>query len=164
MGQGLEYLSFELSQRIGHDIYHIRKFEYYLSKPPIGANLNTPILNSRRVLVADDEKVIADTLRMILSQSGFHAEAVYDGNSAIERAQEWKPDILLCDVIMPGINGIDVAIQIRSLIPDCRILLLSGRAGVNDLMREARGQGHQFDLLVKPVYPGDLIRLLRSDS
>jgi CheY-like chemotaxis protein len=114
------------------------------------------------VLVADDEIVIADTLQMILAQSGFHAEAVYDGNAAIEKAQEWKPDILLCDVIMPGINGIEVAIQIRSLIPDCRILLLSGQAGVNDLMQGAREQGHEFDLLVKPVYPGDLIRLLRS--
>lgn len=115
------------------------------------------------MLIADDEKVIADTLRMILSQSGFQALAVYDGNSAIEKAQEWKPDILLCDVIMPGANGVDVAIRIRSLVPDCRILLLSGQAGVNDLMREAREQGHQFDLLVKPVYPGDLLNLLRSN-
>ena len=118
--------------------------------------------NQRRVLVADDEKLIADTLRMILAQSGFHAEAVYDGSSAIEKAEEWKPDILVCDVIMPDINGIDVAIRIRTLIPGCRILLLSGQAGVNDLMRDAREQGHQFDLLVKPVYPGDLLNLLRS--
>ena len=94
----------------------------------------------------------------------FRHTLFYDGNSAIEKAQEWKPDILLCDVIMPGINGIEVATRIRTLVPDCRILLLSGQAGVNDLMRDAREQGHQFDLLLKPIYPGDLLNLLRSDG
>lgn len=115
-----------------------------------------------RVLVADDEKVIADTLVLILNRNGFRSLAVYDGTDAVEKSQCWKPDILLCDVFMPGLTGIEVAVQVRSRYPDCRVLLLSGQAGVDDLLREARSLGHSFDLLVKPVHPAELLKLLRS--
>ena len=57
------------------------------------------------VLVADDERVIADTLAMILNQSGFEARAVYSGERALEIALEFKPDMLISDVIMSGMNG-----------------------------------------------------------
>ena len=117
-----------------------------------------------RVLVVDDERVIADTLSLILNRSGFQATAVYDGVAAIEKAHAWKPDILLCDVFMPGPSGVEVAIEIRRLHPQTRILLLSGQADVEDLLSEARRRGHDFHLLVKPVHPADLLKLLRNHS
>lgn len=115
-----------------------------------------------KVLVADDEHVIADTLAIILNQSGFEARAVYSGEKAVETANEWKPDMLISDVIMTDLTGIDAAIQIRSLLPKCKILLFSGQAATADLLDRARGQGHEFEILAKPVHPQDLLSRLRS--
>jgi DNA-binding response OmpR family regulator len=115
-----------------------------------------------KVLVADDERVIADTLAIILNQSGFEAMAVYSGEKAVEAAGNWRPDMLISDVIMTDLNGIDAAIKIRSLLPSCKILLFSGQAATADLLDRARGQGHEFEILAKPVHPQDLLARLRS--
>ena len=115
-----------------------------------------------KVLVADDERVIADTLAIILNQSGFEAKAVYSGEKAVETAKEWMPEMLISDVIMTDLNGIDAAIKIRALLPSCKILLFSGQAATADLLDRARGQGHEFEILAKPVHPQDLLARLRS--
>jgi DNA-binding response OmpR family regulator len=115
-----------------------------------------------KVLVADDERVIADTLAIILNQSGFEAKAVYSGEKAVETAKEWMPEMLISDVIMTDLNGIDAAIKIRSLLPSCKILLFSGQAATADLLDRARVQGHEFEILAKPVHPQDLLARLRS--
>lgn len=115
-----------------------------------------------RVLIADDEPAIADTLQMILTREGLDTIAVYDGDAAIERARDWKPDLFLSDVIMPNVNGIEAAIQITKILPACRVLLLSGQAVVNDLMQDARDDGYDFNIVIKPIHPDELIALLRS--
>lgn len=116
----------------------------------------------QRVLVADDEKVIADTLAIILNQNGFEATAVYTGTAAVERARADKPDLLISDVIMPDMNGIDAAIQIRGFLPSCKILLFSGQAATADLLENARKKGYEFDILAKPVHPQDLLEKLKK--
>ncbi len=115
-----------------------------------------------KVLVADDERVIADTLAIILNQSGFQATAVYSGEKAVETAKTLRPDMVISDVIMTDLNGIDAAIKIRGMLPDCKILLFSGQAATADLLDRARGQGHEFEILAKPVHPQDLLARLRS--
>jgi len=115
-----------------------------------------------RVLVADDERVIADTLAIILNQSGFDARAVYSGERAIELAAEFMPEMLVSDVIMGGLSGIDAAIQIRGLVPQVKILLFSGQAATSDLLETARAQGFEFEILAKPVHPQDLLARLRG--
>lgn len=117
-----------------------------------------------RILIADDEQNIADTLQIILSQQGFEVVVAYDGKTAIEKMRQSSPQIFLCDVIMPEINGVEVAIQVRAILPECRIVLFSGQAGVNDLLKEARARGHEFELLLKPIHPSELINHLRSLS
>ena len=87
-----------------------------------------------KILVADDERVIADTLAMILNQSGFEARAVYSGESALALAATFTPDMLISDVIMADLNGIDAAIRIRTLLPQIKILLFSGLAATEDLL------------------------------
>src|SRR5271156_3970678 len=79
-------------------------------------------LNSPKavVLVVDDEAVIADTLAMILEQSGIRALVAYDGKSALEIANTFPPDLLLTDVAMPGMSGIDLAVAIRHTLPKCK--------------------------------------------
>jgi CheY-like chemotaxis protein len=115
-----------------------------------------------KVLVADDEQVIANTLATILNRSGFDAKAIYSGEKAVETAAEWQPDMLISDVIMNGITGIEAAIQVRNLLPKCKILLFSGQAATADLLEKARAQGHEFEILAKPVHPTDLLAKLRS--
>ncbi len=117
-----------------------------------------------KVLVADDERVIADTLAMILNQSGFQARAVYSGEKALELAPEFKPDMLISDVIMADLNGIDAAIRIRALLPTIKILLFSGQAATADLLEKAHAQGYDFEILAKPVHPQDLLSKLRGVS
>src|SRR5215208_2422308 len=86
----------------------------------------------RRVIVADDEHVIADTLAYILNKAGFEATPVYTGLEAVKLAQDIKPDLLITDVIMPDMNGIEAAIHIRGLLPACKVLLFSGQAATAD--------------------------------
>ena len=112
---------------------------------------------SLRVLIADDERMIANTLALILTSSGFEARAVYSGEGAIETAGEMKPDVLICDVILGGISGIDVAIRISELQPACKVVLLSGQAATTDLLERAEAEGHRFDILAKPIHPKALL-------
>ena len=115
-----------------------------------------------RVLVADDERVIADTLALILNKSGFEATAVYSGEEAIETAKTLQPDVLISDVIMFGLNGIDAAIKIRKIWPACKVLLLSGQNSTADLLDEASNQGHDFEIIAKRVPPSDLLARLEK--
>ena len=117
-----------------------------------------------KVLVADDERVIADTLVIILNRSGFEATAVYSGEGAVEIAETLRPDMLISDVIMADMNGIDAAIQIRGMLPDCKVLLFSGQAATADLLERARTQGYEFEILAKPVHPQDLLARLRPEN
>jgi len=115
-----------------------------------------------KVLVADDEQVIANTLAIILNQAGFEARAVYSGEKALEELDGFQPDMLISDVIMTGMTGIEVAIETRKKLPDCKVLLFSGQAATADLLERARAQGHEFDILAKPVHPTDLLAKLRG--
>jgi CheY-like chemotaxis protein len=115
-----------------------------------------------RVLVVDDEQVIADTLAKILDLNGYDASAVYTGTAAVESARALKPDLVISDVIMPDMNGIEAAISIRGFLPSCKILLFSGQAATADLLENARAQGHEFEILAKPVHPSDLLAKLKS--
>ena len=110
------------------------------------------------VLVVDDERVIADTLSMILSRSGFSTMTAYDGFSALQLATATPPDLLISDVVMPGMSGIDLAIAMTRTIPGCKVLLFSGQAATVDLLEKARQAGHNFTTLAKPVHPTDMLK------
>ncbi|HZP06115.1 MAG TPA: response regulator [Terracidiphilus sp.] len=126
--------------------------------PPADTSAYRPV-----VLVVDDESAIADTLTEILSRSGYAAMAAYDGNDALETALLTPPEMLITDVVLPGMSGIELAITIRRIFPDCKILLFSGQASTADLLTSAKSQGHHFTLLTKPVHPRDLLAYV-SDS
>lgn len=110
------------------------------------------------ILVVDDEKVIADTLSIILSKSGFETFAAYDGPSALALALEIAPHLLISDVVMPGMSGIDLAIAVSGTLPECKVLLFSGQAATVDLLEQARHSGHNFTALTKPIHPTDLLK------
>lgn len=107
--------------------------------------------------MVDDERAIADTLTAILNQQGYDASAVYSGTEAVEVARQLRPDLIISDVVMPDMDGIESAILIRAFLPDCKILLISGNAATRDLMGVAHRKGYDFDLLCKPIHPTDLL-------
>lgn len=113
------------------------------------------------VLVIDDEPLIADTLVQIFRNEGFAALAAYDGESALENAKVAPPQVVIADIRLPGMSGIDVAIAIEESIPDARAVLLSGHADTADL-NAARARGHEFPLITKPIHPELLLRIVRD--
>jgi DNA-binding response OmpR family regulator len=123
--------------------------------PTSGTDTNQPYRPV--VLVVDDESVIADTLAEILTRSGYTGVAEYDGDSALETALLMPPEMLITDVVLPGMSGIELAITIRRVFPDCKIILFSGQASTADLLAAARQDGHHFTLLNKPLHPQDLL-------
>jgi CheY-like chemotaxis protein len=116
----------------------------------------------RKVLVVDDQKLIADTISEILEGAGFHVVAAYDGWSALEAAARFHPDCLLSDVLMPRMNGVELAIAIRKMLPAARILLFSGQAGISEILLAGQKQGFEFDLIAKPIHPLKLIEQLKE--
>ena len=116
------------------------------------------------VFVVDDERVISDTLTAILRLNGFAATSFTNPLDALDNAHSASPDLLLSDVAMPQLSGIELAIQIRETCPNCKILLFSGQATTSDLLQDARERGHEFQLVTKPVHPTDLLQRIRTLS
>jgi CheY-like chemotaxis protein len=119
------------------------------------------------VFVVADEHVIASTLAAILTLHGYSAKAFTSPLEALAAALSKAPDLLISDVAMPGVSGIDLAIQMKIQYPECKILLFSGQAATQDLLEDARSQGHNFQLLEKPVHPSIMlskIGALATDS
>ena len=116
------------------------------------------------ILVVDDERIIAETLTLILQASGFAASFFTNPFEALESARIQAPDLLLSDVMMPQGSGVDLAIQMKEQCPKCKILLFSGQAATADLLKAARQQGHDFNLISKPIHPADLLRRIREQE
>lgn len=115
-----------------------------------------------RILIVDDEEIIADSLAHILKDKGFAATAAYDGEQALELATTVAPDVLLSDVVMPGIGGVELALRLIGLLPSCRVVLYSSIAVVTNLLKAPGAANYPFTLLAKPIHPDDLIAHLTA--
>ncbi len=118
--------------------------------------------NLPTILVVDDERLVADTLSEILEGAGYSVTTPYDGWEALELANSCRPDFLLTDVLIPRLNGVELAIAVRKMLPSTRILLFSGNVGVSEILDEGRDQGYEFDTLGKPIHPDALQKTIRE--
>ncbi|ADW71467.1 response regulator [Granulicella tundricola] len=107
--------------------------------------------------VVDDERNIADTLAIILGKNGFVATPFYNPLLALSAAALGPPDLLISDVMMPELSGVDLVIRIRALCPNCRVLLFSGQADTTDFRLLARSAGG-MSILAKPLHPERLLK------
>lgn len=121
-----------------------------------------PTMEALRVLVVDDDMRIADTTAEVLETAGFQVEAAYTGEAALQIAARFRPDCLLSDVVMHGMNGVELALAFRAMHPDSRIVLISGQMGISEVLDDAQQRGLEFELLAKPIHPLMLIEQLRK--
>jgi DNA-binding NtrC family response regulator len=117
-----------------------------------------------RIFVVDDELIIASTLATILRMNGFDALSFTHPQEALREARDKAPDLLISDVIMPGMSGIDLAILMLKLSPECKVLLFSGQAATANLLDVARERGHHFEVLAKPIHPAELLLKIKAVS
>jgi CheY-like chemotaxis protein len=115
-----------------------------------------------RVLVVDDERLVAQTVAAILNANGFEALEAFSGEEALETARRVHPDIVLSDVLMPRMSGVDLGMRLRQELPETRVVLFSGQAATTELMRKAHDAGYAFELVPKPIHPEELVAKLKG--
>ena len=114
---------------------------------------------SARILVVDDDRALAEMLSMVLQGEGFLVEHAYDGLAAVDQFRATRPDLVLLDVMLPGLDGIGVCEQIRaeSGVP---IIMLTARTDTRDVVRGLEVGAD--DYVVKPFNPAELIARIRA--
>jgi DNA-binding NtrC family response regulator len=114
------------------------------------------------VHVVDDEPVIAWTLAAILESNGFTAIPFTNPHQSLEAASTAAPNLLISDVAMPGMTGVELAIRMKEFCPQCKVILFSGQAATANLLADAAVEGHAFEILRKPLHPSELLALVKS--
>ncbi len=113
-----------------------------------------------KVVVADDEGAIAETMALILNASGYIAQAVGSGEAAVEVSEQFHPDFLISDIRMGAMDGIEAAMRVRKMCPECKVVVFSATMIDHDLRVRLRSLG--FDFLRKPLHPNQLMAHLRK--
>jgi CheY-like chemotaxis protein len=107
----------------------------------------------RGILIVDDDPVITESLGLIFERHGYAVRCALTAEEAIEIIAQWEPDLAILDVMLPCMNGIDLAMVLKANRPSCHLVLFSGHAGTPALMEEAAKRGNMFEILAKPVHP-----------
>jgi DNA-binding response OmpR family regulator len=119
-------------------------------------------VNRQVIYIVDDERLIAETLATILVRAGFIAIAFADPCLAMASARATPPDILISDVMMPVMTGVELGIETRAISPECRVLLFSGKTHPEELLETLQDRGLDFEVLSKPMHPSELLAKLRA--
>lgn len=107
----------------------------------------------RGILIVDDDPAITESLSLIFEKHGYEVRSALSAEEAIEIIARWEPDLAILDVMLPHMNGIDLAMVLKANRPFCHLVLFSGHVGTQALMEEAAKRGNMFEILSKPVHP-----------
>ena len=113
-----------------------------------------------KILIIEDERLLADSLRALLMQKGFEAECVYDGESGAEYALLGVYDLLILDVMMPGMDGCEVARTVRARKCGTPILMLTARSGLEDRIKGLDAGADYY--LTKPFDSRELLACVNA--
>jgi len=113
-----------------------------------------------RALVVDDEQTLAELVGMALRYEGWEVRAAFDGDAAITAARDFRPDIVVLDVMLPGMDGLAALRRIREELPDVPVLFLTARDGVEDRIAGLTAGGD--DYVTKPFSIEELVLRLRG--
>ena len=115
---------------------------------------------STTVLLVDDSGLARRSTRRVLEQAGYHVVEAEDGLSALERYAVDKPDVVLLDLVMKGMYGLDVLAKLREMDPTARVIVVSAdvQTSSHELVAAAGASG----FLVKPVDADQILQLVRS--
>jgi CheY-like chemotaxis protein len=113
----------------------------------------------RRILIVDDERLVADTLALVFQKGGFQTKAAYSVDEAMEDAREFAPDLLLCDITMPGKDGLALVQEITQALPGCRIMVLTGfYSNLRAVYEKIEKLARPVSVHTKPCQPDELLR------
>lgn len=119
-------------------------------------------ISALKVLVVDDERTVAYSLGAILKIYDYNVRSAHSAEEALPIAEEFRPDVVLSDIVMPGIGGIELALRLRDLLPRCQVLLMSGQTNHHEKLQAAEARGCKLKVLHKPIPPREILALLES--
>lgn len=127
-----------------------------------GADLNAPQVSGRIVLV-DDDVAVRDSLSRILRAAGYQVEAVANGAEAIAACRRHVPDLVLTDLYMPGVDGMEAMIRLQTELPGIRFIAMSGGGYLDkkDALQAAGSLG-AWKTLAKPIRREDLLKAVAA--
>ncbi len=113
-----------------------------------------------RILVLDDDTHIALTLELIFLARGYKVKVAFSAEQAIEIIADWQPDVAVVDVMLVGMNGIEFGTALKNIYPECQVVLCSGHPGSAKLLEAARAEGHNFQIMAKPIHPAQILEII----
>jgi len=120
------------------------------------------IPNGELILVVDDDESLCANMKAFLSDKGYRVSVAHDGNTAVERAWENNFDIMLLDLKLPILNGLETYLAIRDIRPNVVVIIITGyRQEMSDVAQQAL-QGNAYTCLEKPINMDELVLLLRQ--
>ncbi|HEV7590987.1 MAG TPA: sigma-54 dependent transcriptional regulator, partial [Longimicrobium sp.] len=116
-------------------------------------------MSETKVLIVDDETAILDTLRILLKREGFAVETAVGGQQGIDRMHESRPDVMLTDVRMPGVGGLEVLLAARALDPSLPVILMTAQASLQTAIRAVNEGAYYY--IQKPFANDELVAIVR---
>jgi CheY-like chemotaxis protein len=119
----------------------------------------------RRIVIVEDNLATAESMRLLLDLAGYEVRVAYNGPDGVRTAEEWAPDVVLCDIGLPGLDGYGVAVALREhpgAASKARLIAITAY-GSEEARRRSREAGFELHF-VKPVDPNVLLELLAACS
>ncbi|MBS1804441.1 MAG: response regulator [Acidobacteria bacterium] len=116
--------------------------------------------NRPRILFVTYLDTVMEPMIMILNREGFEGYLVPTAEEMLEKALEIKPDVVVSEILLYPMNGVDGAIRLQKILPSAKFLMFSGGAPAADVLNKAREQGHEFEVVGLPFHPQDLMNRL----